>query len=612
MFAKLAGLVLTAAVGTGVLAAVPAQAAAPTCTPATATAVADYLDHSVPAGLKKAGTPGAVVSVVSGDRTIYRRGFGRADVEKDVPMDPATSGVRIASITKLFTATAVMQQVEAGRLDLDADVNTYLKTFRIPRTYPKPITLRNLLTHTAGFQDQIMGTGARTAEDVPPLGEYLAHHIPARIRPPGVVSAYSNYGAALAGYVVTQVSGEPYDRYVQKHILDPLGMTHTTASEPGPASIVADRAVSYADHQRVPFEFDPMTPDGSITATADDMARFLSAQLNQGRGILSPEAAATLHAKTFAADPRLGGYALGFMNKTWNGHRILMHDGGWEGFLSVLVMIPDCHLGVFLSLNSIEGGESFGDVLNGFVDRFAPGSNPPVTGPSTAAPEPGFYAATRRNASGVEKILTLLNTGRLTVRDDGSVRFRNKTWTPAGRGLYVDDDDHLVAFERDGVRYVGTDGPTFERLGTPSTLPFNLGVLLAFAVLALSALVVPVSGLVRRLRKRTRGSARWRVSRGLAAGSALVGLGFLISLALALFGDVSDYLYGPPLVFELILLLPVLALGLAAGALGTTVWGWRGAGAGVVARVHQVLLLGGLAALAWFCWTWNLIGWQFN
>src|SRR5262249_20574148 len=153
-------------------------------------------------------------------------------------------------------------QVQAGRLDLNADVNTYLKAFQVPATYPQPVTLQTLMDHTSGFEDRFIGVAADTAADVPPLGDFLAANMPARIRPPGEVYAYSNYGAALAGYIVAQVSGEPYAQYVQRHILDPLGMSHTTATEPVPAALSADLARSYdADTgQRIPFRFDRLAP----------------------------------------------------------------------------------------------------------------------------------------------------------------------------------------------------------------------------------------------------------------------------------------------------------------------------------------------------------------
>jgi hypothetical protein len=177
----------------------------------------------------------------------------------------------------------------------------------------------------------------------------------------------------------------------------------------------------------------------------------------------------------------------------------------------------------------------------------------------------------------------------------------------------ADGADHLVFLTGPtGQRYVGTDLPAYQLLGPASSLTVNLVLLAGFAVIALSAIGVLMTALVRRLRRRSAPTSRsWRAGRLLAAGAAVVGLVFLAWLFVQLLGDVGDFLYGAPLRFRLLLVLPIVALGLAGGALGTTVAGWRGSGAGVVARTHQVVLILGLVALGWFFWQWNLIGWQF-
>jgi CubicO group peptidase (beta-lactamase class C family) len=562
--------------------------------------VAAYFDGSVPGRLARDRVPGAVVSVVSGGRTVFANGYGGLSASRSL--------MRIASITKLFTFTAVMQQVEAGRLDLDADVNRYLTAFKVPATYPRPVTLRDLMDHTAGFEDQIIGTGARAAADVPPLGEYLAAHMPARIRPPGEVSGYSNYGAALAGYIVSQVTGEPWDQYVQHHILDPLGMAHTTATEPVPAALAGDLAPSYntdvTPSRRVPFEFDRLTPDGAVSTTAGDMARFMDAHLHPGT-ILSPATTALMHERSFAADPRLNGYAHGFMERTINGHRALAHDGSWEGFLSVLTLVPGCDLGLFLSVNGTSGVDAATDLMDGFFDRFAP-AVPAAGEVSTSAapslPRAGFYEPARHNESTVEHLLVLLGSARLTVGGDGTVHFKGADWTPRDDGLYhkVGGTDRL-SFRRGtrGERYVVTDGPSYQLLDRTETLPFNLVLLLAFAVAALSALAVPL--------KWRRAGPAWRWARALTGGSAVLGLGFLVGLGAMLSGDTSGYLYGAPASFRLLLAVPLIVFVAATAGAAGTVLGWRGAG--VVARVHQVVLLGGLAAFGWFVWQWNLVGW---
>jgi CubicO group peptidase (beta-lactamase class C family) len=616
---KTLGLALVVASLIGPVA--PAHAAPAGCGTPTPAALAGFFDGTLPGLLARDRVPGAVVSVVAGGGTAFGKGYGSADLAGGVAFDPDRTLVRIASITKLFTWTAVMQQVEAGRLDLDADVNRYLDGFAVPATYPAPVTLRTLMDHTSGFEERVIGTGARDAAGVPPLREYLADNMPARIRPPGEISAYSNYGAALAGYVVTRVSGQPYDAYVRDHLFTPLGMARSTATEPVPAELAGDLAGSYDSTVDppvpVPFTFDRMPPDGAISSTATDMATFMLAHLDGSGGrILAPPTAARMRQRSFAADPRLGGYAHGFMARPVGGHPVLMHDGSWEGFQSALVLVPGCDLGVFVSTNGTGGIDTLTDLVPAFLDRFAAaGAAAPATpAAATAEPAAGFYKPTRHNESTVEKLLVLLGPARLRVDGEGTVHFKGGRWRPQGDGLYQRDDgsDHLVFRAGAGGRvYVATDGPAYELMPRGETLPVNLAVLLGFTVVAVTALAVPVAALWRRLRRRAaRGSARWRAARTLAAAAAGAGLFALVGLGAAVSGDTGDYLYGAPLSFRLLLAVPVAALVAAAAAGVLTVWGWRGAGAGAVARVHQVVLFAGLGGFAWFLWQWNLLGWQ--
>jgi CubicO group peptidase (beta-lactamase class C family) len=610
-------LILVLVAGAFVMVPAPAGAAPNPCAPVSP----EFFDTTVPQRLAEDRVPGAVVSVTAGGVPVFAKGYGYADVERRIPFSASGSLVRIASVTKLFTWTAVMQQAQAGRLDLDTDVNRYLTTFQIPATYPEPVTLQTLMDHTAGFEDRVIGTAARRAGAVPALGAYLAANVPARIRPPGEVSAYSNYGAALAGYIVEQVSGEPYDAYLRRHVFDPLGMARSTAAEPVPAALAGDLARSYNTDETpprtVPFQFDLMPPDGSISTTAGDMAKFMAAHLNGGGAILSPASTSLMHQRSFSADPRLDGYAHGIKERTINGHRVLMHDGSWEGFLSGMLLVPGCDLGLFVSTNGTGGADTLPKLVTAFFDRFAPagvahdgGTVSSVDGPTLpAGPRAGFYAPTRRNESTVERLLTLLGPARLRIGTDGIVHFRGRQWAPQDDGLYRERHGaERLSFRAggDGRRYVVSDGPTYQLLGRTESPLVNLVLVLAFAVTALSALAVPVAGIRRG---RAAPSKRWRRTRVLTATTALLGLGFLVGLGLALAGDTGDYIYGAPVSFQLLLTVPVLVLLATVVSVAGTVAGWRGSAASLTARVHQVVLLAGVVALAWFLWRWNLIGW---
>ncbi len=270
------------------------QAASKKIDRAPLAALPHFIDGVLAQQLDNREVAGAVVSVVSDGKILFSRGYGFADVDKGIPADPSRSLFRPGSSSKLFTWTALMQMVEQGRVDLNADVNTYLD-FKMPNTHSRPILVKHLLDHTPGFEDR-GGITAKDPSEFVPLGPWLAKNIPTRVREPGVETSYSNYGTALAGYIVERVSGEPFPDYVERHIFKPLGMNYTTFREPLPPELQPNRAIGYdfVDGRFVskPFEhYHNIMPAGAASSTAEDMARFMIAHLQQGRlGRAHPEA----------------------------------------------------------------------------------------------------------------------------------------------------------------------------------------------------------------------------------------------------------------------------------------------------------------------------------
>src|SRR5215216_548178 len=239
-----------------------------------------FLDEELGREMEKHHIAGAAVSVVKDGKLFFAKGYGSADLENKTPVDPEQTVFRIGSVGKLFTWTAVMQLAEQGKLDLDEDINAYLD-FRIPDTYPQPITLKDLMTHTSGFEDRLRGSVVSDADDLLPPRQWLVSHMPARVRPPGDIAGYSNYNAMLAGYIVARVSGEPYDQYIQEHILNPLGMVHSTAQSPIPPDMRSDASVGYT-YEDGAFQVFPyytaqpaVWPSGAHQASVTDMARFM-------------------------------------------------------------------------------------------------------------------------------------------------------------------------------------------------------------------------------------------------------------------------------------------------------------------------------------------------
>ena len=216
---------------------------------------------------------------------LTERGFGYADVAKKKPVDPKLTLFRPGSVSKLFTWTAVMQLVEQGKLDLDADVNKYLADFQIPPRDGKPITLRNIMTHTAGFEEQVKNIITEDPEHGPTTSTLLKRWMPTRVFDAGTTPAYSNYATSLAGYIVERVSGESFYDYVDKHIFAPLGMKHSTlppAAAEGARAADVDRLRHWLRRPAKKFEIVGPAPAGSLSSPGEDMAHFMIAHLQNG------------------------------------------------------------------------------------------------------------------------------------------------------------------------------------------------------------------------------------------------------------------------------------------------------------------------------------------
>jgi len=275
----------------------PPVTAAPAGTPQLSTTDVDaWLDGYMPYAIAKGDIPGAVVVVVKDGQVLTERGYGYANVDKKTKVDPKTTLFRPGSISKLFTWTALMQQVEQGKVDLNADVNNDIDV-KIPPYQGQPVKVINLMTHTPGFEEAVKDLITLGEKTQVPYDTLLKRWTPKRIYAPGTTPAYSNYGASLAGYIVQRTSGEPFDSYLEHHIFGPLGMQHSTFRQPLPANLKPLMAEGYVSGKDKPYgyEFVNAAPAGALAATGDDMAKFMIAHLNNGQGILKPETAQLMH-----------------------------------------------------------------------------------------------------------------------------------------------------------------------------------------------------------------------------------------------------------------------------------------------------------------------------
>lgn len=593
-----------------------------------------FLDGFMAAELKSHDVAGATVAVVRDGELLFSKGYGWADVEARRPVDPATTLFRIGSVTKLFTWTAVMQQVEEGRLNLDVDVNEYLD-FGIPDSYPEPITLRHILTHTPGFEDRAFGLFGR--DDYETRGEWLEENLPARVRPPGRYGSYSNYASALAGYIVERVSGLPWEDYVEARILRPLGMEHATPRQPLPDALEPHMSGGYAyEGGRLvekPFEWvDAMAPAGSMSASAEAMVPFMVAHLQGGRfgdaRILEESTAREMHARTFAHDPRINGSALGFYEQSAHGVRIIGHGGGTQWFFSNLLLFPEQELGVFVSFNTATAGAvPFLHFPKAFLDRYWPlpfyEARPAPGWEERAAAYAGRYRMLRHSHTTFEKLLLLMFQARVEADEEGEIVLHSPMATELLRevepGYLRAPDGFLEAtFQEDpdgGYSHLflsAMPSTAAERAGIGSSPAFHLALLAFSLLLFVSALVLlPVRYAMQRSVEGVRPlHGPERIFRWAGAAFAALSLAFLVGFV-AVIGGQEVFLSGETEgSLRAILALPVLSVPLAVVVVAGAVVAfrrrlWSGWG-----RVHYALVA--LAAIVFLAllYHWNLLGWR--
>jgi CubicO group peptidase (beta-lactamase class C family) len=593
-----------------------------------------FLDDMLARQLAENHIPGATVAVVKDGRLFFAKGYGYANLERRTPVVADQTLFRVGSVAKLFTWTAVLQLVEQGKLDLNADVNTYLADFSIPASYPAPITLAHLLTHTAGFEDRQLGITVARADKLVPLGSYLADAMPARVFPPGTVTAYSNYGTTLAGYIVERVAGQSFAQYIQQGIFAPLDMHHSTFAQQLPPEMAAQLAVSYDKYNNsfhaVPFEYFQIAPAGGLSATATDMAQFMIAHLQDGRlgdaRILGAATAQDMHRQHFTNDPHVNGMTYGFAEMTLNGQRLLVHSGTTndELFRSLLVLLPAQNTGLFVSYSGAGGGDAKWALLQAFLDRYSAAAlpaapTPPADFAQRAAQFTGGYQSTRMAATTVEKIQALIAPAiTVSASDDGYLTIAGLSREPT-RWVEVEPlvfqqvgGQETVAFRADAqgaITYLFQGNLPingFRKLAWYQALPLHYGLLAGCVVLFVSALLAfPIAWLVMRRKgtPRPRGAslARW-LAWSISALYVLFLILFVVSIRdLALF---------PTSLTKVALGLALVAAALTVAAVAGTALAWRRHYWGVVGRAYYTLVtLGGLAFI-WFLNYWNLLGFR--
>src|SRR3984885_2177694 len=621
---------------------VPAQPA-PAQHPRAALTAEDlnaWLDGYLPYALHTADIAGAVVAVVKEGQILTERGYGYSDVAGPTPVDPKLTLFRPGSVSKLVTWTAVMQLVEQGKIDLDADVNQYLD-FKIPARDGKPVTMRNLMQHVAGFEEQAKNIMSEDPK-APGYEALLKQWVPERVFAAGTTPAYSNYGASLAGYIVQRVSGETFDDYLDKHIFEPLDMKHSTFRQPLPAELVPLMSKGYelaSDEPHV-FEIVGPAPAGSLSSPAEDMAHFMIAHLQNGeyngKRILRPETAEMMHNSPLTMLPPLNRMELGFFETNINGHEVIGHLGDTQYFHTSLHLFLEENVGFYVSFNSPGKAGAAGSLRNAlfqdFADRYFPVNETESrvddkTAAIHAAMLKGRWANSRGSQSNFVAVVGLIDQTKGGVNAKGELVLpfpglngKPRHWVEISPFLWRDTGGHdlLAAKVVDGkvVRFSFDElSPfmVFERVPWYKSSAWLLPLLCAsLAALAITGLTWPIAAVVRRhyratlaLDPKSLRAYRWSKIAAILIFAALATWGLTVTLMLKDINNLSSKFDSTVRFAQIFGIVAFI------GGFGVMLWHlwtvWSGARRWP-AKVWSIVLVLSAFFVLWVAFVFNLIG----
>lgn len=587
-----------------------------------------HIDRLATDWLETQGVPGLVVALVRGRRPLHVRGYGVADLASGVPMDPERTLVHASSIATPLTATALLQLADAGLLDLGADVDTYLESLRVAPTFPAPVTARQLLAHTAGFDSRIIARQVHVPEELSPLRDYLAGRMPPRVRPTGEVSIYSEHGYALAGLLIEEVSGSSFDAYMQLNVFLPLGMRRSSFDWTGEleSSVATGYGLAGTTLGPVPRDLRQTVPASMLATTAADAARWMLALLNEGtlrgRRILSSESTSLMLSRQFTHHPALAGRSLGMREGGLYKPAEFFQMGSSSGFSSAVVLFPRRRLGLFVAANSrVPVWGLIDTLLQPFVRR-APAPEPPeLASRSNGIPGvAGFYREAGISQSSIEKLATLIRQDRLVETPAGDLVWRSLRFRPAEEPLLyreVESGEPLALVIGEAKsRYLASSWGLMERVSWLDSQPVQLALWILFAAIFLAASSWPTSRFPQGQAVLTPADAfhpRWPLY--CVTGAALFHLTFLITLAATLawtLGEGAHRLaFGVPISIRLVLCLPLVGAVLTLPALPGVARGWQVRSWTFGHRLRLTLTLVALLLFLPFLNRWNLLGFRF-
>ncbi|TMP39060.1 serine hydrolase [Pseudoalteromonas citrea] len=616
-----------------------------------------YVDYLINTEVARHNLPGVAVSIVKGEKIVLLKGYGFADLSRKIKVDPNDTLFRIASITKTMTAIAVMQLVEQGKLEIDADINDYLSAFKIPNTFNDPITIRALLSHRAGFEQADAGNlFVQNPLEVVNTEQYLATHMPQRVWPPGHLVSYSNYGFALLGYLVELQSGMSLETYMDQAIFSPLDMSYTTLREPiknntaftSMQSVLENHlATGYFRNTKdqniaKPFEFTGhIAGAGAASSTAHDMALYMRALMSNNNRLVNPNTHEQMKQRLYNDRPLATGITHGLFHGVFKGYQQRHHAGGTHTFSSNMVMFPELQLGIFISTNAVEPqSQLVTSLATAIVNKYYrhQSTNPTAGLKAEKQAQPhsysqflseqitqrhledytGTYLTTRRSYTQLEKLSALNGSTTISINKQGELIMNNSGHTIKLKRLkenvfqgaskaapvfyfYQDDSGNIDRFS--ASMYSGD----YERVAfLQSPLCFYLALALA-SLLSMSTLLLSA---MRRFKSNTLSKAELLAC--CSAGMILAAVLGFIFMNVVLAVDDYDFLVNfPTIEVKLLLsLLIVIALTTLAKMICLPVIS-RLSCLPLFYKIHYWLFSLSCLSFIYVFWIWNAIGFNY-
>lgn len=343
--------------------------------------LSEFLDDFFLKKMSEHHVPGAAIVIIKDDKIIFSKGYGYANIEEEVPINPKETVFRVASVSKVFTITGIMQLEEQGLISINNDVNKYLKNFQIENNYEEPIKIQYLLTHTDGFETRDLATFVQDPTNITSLENTLKSDLNSPVQKPGSMITYGGYGTALAGCLISEITNKPFEEYIDDNIFKPLDMKNSTFNQVLPENLKEKSATIY-NYENDTNKFTPTQflyvrtpPTGGLSTTTEDMGKFLIALLNKGEygqnKILKEKTVEKMLDRQYSSHPSLPGVTYGFMESLYNGQRGLIRDGSGVGVRSQICLLPEYNLGYFYVQN-IRGDEMAEEFNEAFLDLLFP------------------------------------------------------------------------------------------------------------------------------------------------------------------------------------------------------------------------------------------------